>query len=137
MSPPSRAVSTAYREPDTPEQRSRPPVGNQRTTKSRTLGGGRLDTILSPDAFDAAAPPSWEMIRERVNGAFVLAVTRSESGRSRRQMFLSASGAESACQRAIARGESAVVVLCELRPLFRVTDADGETLPVLDGRGTE
>ncbi len=75
--------------------------------------GGRLNTILP-------APPTWDEFAALVDGTFVV-VVKVTGGHYRRRCFLTVKAAEIAARRAQDRGENAVVILSELRPLYRVT----------------
>jgi len=62
-------------------------------------------------------------VARHVDGTFVVLV-RTPTGRGgRRRCFLTVRAAEDAARKAIARGDSAAIVLAELRPLYRVIPA--------------
>lgn len=63
--------------------------------------------------------PSWDEFAAHVDGTFVVLVKLS-GGRFRRRCYLTVKAAEDAARRAQLRGENAVVILAELRPLYRI-----------------
>jgi hypothetical protein len=70
----------------------------------------------------------WQSICARMGGAFVVLVTITGE-RCRRRPYMTVAAAQRAVERAVDRGETAVVVLAELRPLHRVTAPYGDLLP--------
>lgn len=64
--------------------------------------------------------PSWDEYAAHVDGTFVV-VVKVTGGHYRRRCYLTVKAAEDAARRAQDRGENAVVILSELRPLYRVT----------------
>ncbi|MBO1751715.1 hypothetical protein J4G33_07865 [Actinotalea sp. BY-33] len=64
--------------------------------------------------------PSWDEYAAHIDGTFVV-VVKVTGGRYRRRCYLTVKAAQDAADRACARGENAVVILSELRPLYRVT----------------
>lgn len=66
-------------------------------------------------------PPglTWDEAATHVDGTFVV-VVKVTGGRYRRRCFLTVKAAEAAARRATDRGENAVVILSELRPLYHV-----------------
>jgi hypothetical protein len=63
---------------------------------------------------------SWDEWAAHIDGTFVV-VVKVAGGKYRRRCFLTFKAAEDAARRAQLRGENAVVLLAELRPLYRVT----------------
>lgn len=72
-----------------------------------------------PDITDVLTGTDWDKIAAHLDGAFVILV-KTTRGTYRRRCFLTVASAERAVQRAQERGENAVVVLAELKPLYRV-----------------
>ena len=64
----------------------------------------------------------WQKLAAHVNGAFVVLVETSH-GNYRRRVWLTLAAAERAAIKAQDAGHNAVVVLAELRPLYRVEGA--------------
>ena len=76
---------------------------------------GGLRPMLPLDPRDEVA--------RHVDGTFVVLVRTPTGHGGRRRCFLTVKAAEDAARKAIARGDSAVIVLAELRPLYRVIPA--------------
>lgn len=93
-----------------PQMRESPASG--RGSSVDHLAGGSRNTV--PTTTEA-----WDEFARHIDGAFVLVVKQSHD-RYRRRCFLTAKAAEAAVRRAQARGENAVVVLAELKPVYRV-----------------
>lgn len=79
------------------------------TESSPTLDTTRALTLVELD--DLAA---------HVDGSFVV-VVKVSSGRYRRRCYLTARSAQAAAERAIDRGETAVIYLAQLQPLYRIS----------------
>lgn len=94
-----------------PPRESRPAVN--RAALADQPGG--LSPILPLDPRDEVA--------RHVDGTFVVLVRTPTGHGGRRRCFLTVKAAEDAARKAIARGDSAVIVLAELRPLYRVIPA--------------
>lgn len=77
------------------------------------------DRVGTGSAASLPAGMTWDEIAAHVDGTFVL-VVKVTGGRYRRRTFLTAKAAQDAARRAQARGENAVVILAELRPVYRV-----------------
>lgn len=83
------------------------------------------DTHEAVQAFPGAAPivsppaDDWEDLAAHVNGAFVV-VVETPHGTYRRRVWLTLAPAERAARAAQDAGHNAVVLLAELRPLYRV-----------------
>lgn len=60
-----------------------------------------------------------DALAAHVDGAFVV-VVKVNGARYRRRCYLTAKAAESASQKAVARGEDVVVYMAELKPLWRI-----------------
>lgn len=73
-----------------------------------------------PEFIVPSTAEQWGEFARHVDGAFVV-VVRLTGGKYRRRCFLTVKAAENAARRAQERGENAVVVLSELKPLYRVT----------------
>lgn len=88
---------------------------------SQQINGSHATASVSPlpDIADLLRAEDWDKIAEHIDGAYVLLV-KTTAGRYRRRCFLTVASAERAVQRAQERGENAVVVLAELKPLYRV-----------------
>lgn len=95
---------------DTPHTRKPPPAGA--AVSSDQVGGAGSSPVL-PTA------PTWDEVAAHVYGTFVL-VVKVTGGRYRRRTFLTAKAAQDSARTAQARGERAVVVLAELRPVYCV-----------------
>jgi hypothetical protein len=80
----------------------------------------REDSSTGAEIPESAGLAALDALAEHVDGAFVL-VVKVTGGRYRRRCFLSAASAQRAVDRALARGENAVVYLAALQPLFRLT----------------
>ena len=76
------------------------------------LAGGSSTTVPTTSA-------QWDEIARHIDGAFVL-VVKLPGDKYRRRCLLTARAAEAAVRRAQARGENAVVMLAELKPVYRV-----------------
>lgn len=72
-----------------------------------------------PESIVPTTAEQWDEYARHIDGTFVLVVKQTHD-RHRRRCFLTAKAAEAACRRAQARGENAVVVLAELKPVYRV-----------------
>lgn len=79
--------------------------------EGRRSAGRPINTIAADADADAIAA--------HVDGTFVV-VVKVTGGKYRRRCFLTVKAAQAAAERATARGENAVVILSELRPLYRV-----------------
>ena len=92
-------------------QTQKNPAGGRGSSEDH-LAGGPANSVLTNTT-------DWDEIARHIDGAFVL-VVKQTNDRHRRRCFLTAKAAEAACRRAQARGENAVVVLAELKPVYRV-----------------
>ena len=86
----------------------------------------RATTDPAPTSKVAAKPPALphsldplDDIARHVDGAFVV-VLKVTGGKYRRRCFLSVAAAQNAAQKATDRGEAATVMLCQLKPLWKV-----------------
>ncbi len=87
-----------------------------RPHKVEAAPGGPADD-LSP--ILPTTSHGWDDFARHIDGTFVV-VVRLNGGKYRRRAYLTVKSAELAARRAKARGENAVVILAELRPLYRV-----------------
>lgn len=69
----------------------------------------------------------WQELAAHVNGAFA-ALVETRHGNYRRRLYLTLAAAEAAAHKAQDAGRDAVVVLCELKPLYKVEGAPPEQL---------
>lgn len=100
----------------TQERESRP----VRSRTATDLGGNQIaKSILPPNARNLANRDAWDEVAEHVDGTFVV-VVKVSAGKYRRRCYLTAKAAQAAADRAVVRGESAVVYLAELRPVWRL-----------------
>lgn len=66
-----------------------------------------------------ATPAEWQQLARDLDAAFVVVVQVS-AGEYRRRCYFTVSAAQGAAQKAVERGESATVFLCELKPLYKL-----------------
>lgn len=92
-------------------QTQKNPAGRRGSSVDHLAGGSSTTVPTTADA--------WDEFAQHVDGAFVV-VVRLTGGKYRRRCFLTVKAAENAARRAQDRGENAVVVLSELKPLYRV-----------------
>ena len=76
-------------------------------------------TAIKSDNILPSHADEWARLAAAVNGAFVVLVETSH-GNYRRRVWLTLAAAERAAIKAQDAGHNAVVVLAELRPLYRV-----------------
>lgn len=80
---------------------------------------GTASEAGGPIAIVPSTAAAWDEYARHIDGAFVL-VVKLPGEKYRRRCFLTAKAAEAAVRRAQSRGENAVVVLAELKPVYRV-----------------
>lgn len=87
---------------------------------------GNANTMTTARTVPPQGTPralEWQELCDRIGGTFVVAVM-SPNGRFVRRCYLSLPAARRAAERANERGQAAVVVLSELRPVYRVEADD-------------
>lgn len=92
-----------------------PPHGEgrpgERTARSQALADST--PIVTPDTDD------WQRLAAQVDGAFAVIVETSH-GKYRRRVWFTLAAAERAVAKAEDAGHNAVIMLAELKPLYRV-----------------
>lgn len=95
-------------------------------SEQRKCPGGDSGASSKSLAGDALSLPSfvvdWQRLAAQVDGAFVVLVETSH-GKYRRRVWLTLAAAERAAIKAQDAGHNAVVMLAELKPLYRVEGA--------------
>jgi hypothetical protein len=81
--------------------------------KERGRPGDKAACSTVPNSLDSLDP------RDDIAGTFVV-VVETPAGKYHRRCFLSVRAAETAARRATERGETAVVYLAELKPLWKL-----------------
>lgn len=80
--------------------------------------GGTLEMAGRPTSM-VLGDAEWDEYAAHVDGTFVV-VVKVTGERYRRRCYLTVKAAQQAAERAQDRGENAVVILSELRPVYRV-----------------
>ncbi len=116
-----------------PERESRPVVGTTEPAQSiSTAIKNKTSVTLGPDILKDR-----EALAAQVDGAFVV-VVRVNGARYRRRCYLTAQAAENAARKATNPGESVVVFMAELKPLWRIPSGSvgmDDTIAQLAARG--
>ena len=81
---------------------------------------GRNDQVgAGSSSIVARSVDAWDEFARYVDGTFVVVVLLT-GGKYRRRAYLTVRAAQNAARRAQERGENAVVILSELKPLYRL-----------------
>src|SRR5699024_9669633 len=91
------------------------PTANRRADNESLAG----DSSSLPQSVE-----EWDTLAAQIDGAFAV-IVRTTQGRYRRRVWLTLAPAERAAGKAREAGHDAVVVLAELKPLYRV-DGGGD-----------
>ena len=73
----------------------------------------------APVVPSTAPHEEWQKLARDLDGSFVV-VTQVSAGEYRRRAFFTVQAAQRAARKALGRGESATVFLCELKPLYKI-----------------